>query len=186
MQDEEIVALYLERKESAVFETQKKYDSYLRKIAYNILSSQDECGEIVNDTYLSAWRSIPPHMPAVLSTYLAKITRRLAIDVFRKKNRKKRQAGEFALSLSELSDCISEGDIIEGKLDEALLREAMQAYLRTLPKEARVLFIGRYFYMDSLSEVASYCNMSESKAKSMLYRTRCGLKEHLREEGFFV
>ncbi len=186
MQDEEIVALYLKREESAVFETQKKYDSYLRKIAYNILASQDECGEIVNDTYLSAWRSIPPHIPKILSTYLAKITRRLAIDAFRKKNRKKRQAGEFALSLCELSDCVSEGNIVEGKIDEVLLKEAMNAYLRNLSKEARVLFIGRYFYMDSLSEVASYCNMSQSKAKSMLYRIRCGLKEYLRKEGFLV
>ena len=186
MQDEEIVALYLKREESAVWETQKKYDSYLRKIAYNILPSQEECGEIVNDTYLSAWRSIPPHIPSVLSTYLAKITRRIAIDVFRKKNRKKRQAGEFALSLSELSDCISEGNMVEGKMDETLLKESIQVYLHTLSKEARVLFIGRYFYMDSLQEVASYCNMSPSKAKSMLYRIRCGLKEHLRKEGFFI
>lgn len=186
MQDEEIVTLYLKREESAVLETQKKYDAYLRKIAYNILINQEECGEVVNDTYLSAWRSIPPHIPTILSTYLAKITRRIAIDTFRRKNRKKRQAGEVALSLSELSECISEGDMVEGKIEEALLKEAIYTYLRTLSKEARVLFIGRYFYMDSLSEVASYCNMTQSKAKSMLYRTRIGLKEYLRKEGFFI
>uniref|UniRef100_UPI004057A97A RNA polymerase sigma factor n=1 Tax=Agathobacter sp. TaxID=2021311 RepID=UPI004057A97A len=186
MQDKEIVALYLKRDESAVLETQKKYDPYLRKIAYNILADEGDCGEIVNDTYLGAWRSIPPHIPTVLSTYLAKLTRRLAIDTFRRRNRKKRHAGEFALSLSELSDCVSEGNVVEGKIDETLLKEAINSYLRTLPKEERVLFIGRYFYLDSLNEVASYCGMSVSKAKSMLYRTRCGLKEYLRKEGFFI
>ena len=106
MQDEKIVELYWKRDESAVRETQEKYENYLYKIAYNILSDKEDSNESVNDTYLAAWNSMPPHKPNVLSTYLGKLTRRISIDIFRKRNRIKRQVSEYALSLTELQDCI--------------------------------------------------------------------------------
>lgn len=184
MQDERIVDLYWKRDEAAIRETQHKYGRYLTKIAYNILSDLEDSKESVNDTYLSAWNSMPPHKPNVLSTYLGKITRRISIDIFRRRNRKKRQASEYALSLSELEECVSNGNITEQMIDVELLAKEINRYLRTLPEEARNTFIGRYYFLDPLKEVAEYCGMSESKAKSMLYRTRCGLKAHLEKEGF--
>ncbi len=185
MEDEKIVALYWQRDESAIQETKDKYGLYLSKIAYNILCSSQDSEESVNDTYLAAWDSLPPHKPSKLSTYLGKITRRISIDVFRKKNRDKRQASEYALSLTELKDCIpAKEGAPEHALEIQLLANAIQDFLRLISEDARNLFIGRYYFLDPLREVARYCGMSESKAKSMLFRTRCSLKSYLEKEGF--
>ncbi len=184
MDDERIVALYWHRDEEAIRETQNKYERYLTKIAYNILADLEDSMESVNDTYLAAWNSIPPNRPAVLSTYLGKITRRISIDIYRRRNRSKRQADTYALSLSELEDCIADPNTPEQRLDAQLLADAINAYLRMLPEDARNTFIGRYYFLDPLKEVACYCGMSETKAKSLLYRTRCGLREYLIKEGF--
>lgn len=127
---------------------------------------------------------MPTQRPGVLSAYLARITRNFSIDIFRKRNRAKRQASEYALSLTELEDCLSGGNVTEEAIEAGLLAEAINAFLRTLPEEARNTFIGRYYFLDPLREVAEYCGMSESKAKSLLYRTRCSLREYLRKEGF--
>lgn len=184
MQDEKIVDLYWQRDESAIQETAQKYGCYLTKIAYNILSNQEDSEESVNDTYLNAWNSMPPHKPGILSTYLAKLTRRVSIDIFRRRTREKRQASEYAVSLSELSDCVTDGGTPEDALNVQLLAEAINTFLRGQSDEVRNTFVGRYYFLDPLKEVAGYCGMSESKAKSMLYRTRRDLWNYLKEEGF--
>lgn len=144
----------------------------------------EDSRESVNDTYLRAWSSMPPHRPSVLSTYLGKITRQLSIDTFRKRNSEKRGGSQYAVSLSELEDCISGGDKTAQIVDLHLIAEAINAWLRTLSPEIRNCFVGRYYFMDSIREVAAYCAMSESKVKSMLYRARIGLKNYLEQEGF--
>lgn len=184
MEDRSIVALYQRRDESAIEHTQLKYGTYLYKIAFQILADSEDSQESVNDTYLAAWNSIPPHEPSVLSTFLGKLTRRISIDIFRKRNSLKRRGSEYAISLSELEDCISDGIGPEETLELAYLGKAISDYLRTVSADARTCFIARYFYMDPLKDVARYCQMSESKVKSLLYRTRCGLKDHLVKEGF--
>ena len=184
MEDEMIVALYWQRDESAIRETEEKYDRYLTKIAYNVLSDLEDSRESVNDTYLAAWNAMPPHRPSVLATFLGKITRRISIDLFRKRGREKRRASEYSISLSELEDCLSGGNTTEDAIDAKLLGEAINTYLYTLSYQARNAFIGRYYFLDPLADVAAYCGMSQSKAKSMLYRTRQGLKAYLQKEGF--
>ncbi len=184
MQDEMIVDLYWKRDESAISETERKYGRYLSKIAYNILSDWEDSKETVNDTYLKAWNSMPTHKPSVLSTYLGKITRQLSIDAFRTRNRDKRKHSEYAVSLSELEDCISGSETTEQSIELKLLAEAINTYLYTLPAEARNTFVGRYYFADPIREVADYYGMSEPKVKSMLYRTRQGLKESLEKEGY--
>ena len=184
MRDDLIVELYWSRDETAILETEQRYGRYLFKIACNILCDIEDSRESVNDTYLKAWGSMPPHRPGVLATYLGKITRQLSIDIFRTKNRQKRRASEYALSLSELEECVSGGNATEREVDLHLLAEAISAYLYTLSPEARNTFVGRYYYMDALKEVAAYYGMSEPKLKSMLHRTRLGLKKHLEREGF--
>ena len=186
MQDEKIVELYWQRDESAISETQAKYENYLYKIAYNILSDKEDSNESVNDTYLAAWNSIPPHKPNVLSTYLGKLTRRISIDIFRKRNRIKRQGSEYALSLNELNDCLSGDNSPEKDYEAKLLGEVINAFLRTLSDDARNVFIGRYYFLDSVKDVAKYCGISESKAKTLLFRTRNGLREYLEKEGFTI
>lgn len=185
MQDDRIVAMYWQRDEAAIRETEKKYAGYLLKIAYNILFDLEDSKESVNDTYMKAWNSMPPHRPGVLSSYLGKITRQLSIDIFRTRNRVKRQASEYAVSLSELEECIS-GGTTEQEVELHLLADAINAYLGTISKEARTTFVGRYYYMDSIKEIAAYHDISESKVKSMLYRTRQGLKIYLKGEGFEI
>ena len=186
MEDEQIVSLYWAREESAIRETEKKYDRYLTKIAHNILNNPEDSRESVNDTYLAAWDSMPPHKPSVLSTYLAKITRRLSIDCFRRRTRQKRQASEYAISLEELGDCVSGGNTTEEIVNVKLLADAIGIYLRLQPEEVRAAFIARYYFLDPIKEVAACCGMTESKCKTVLYRTRLGLKEYLEKEGFAV
>ena len=186
MEDEQIVSLYWDRDEGAIRETEVKYDRYLTKIAYNILSDLEDSRESVNDTYMAAWDSMPPHRPSVLSAYLAKLTRRISIDRFRYRNRDKRAGSEYAISLSELGECVSGGNTTEEIINVKLLADAIGIYLRLQSQEARTAFIGRYYFLDPIREVARYCGMSESKCKSLLHRTRVGLKEYLRKEGFEV
>lgn len=186
MTDEMIVELYWNRNESALVRTEEKYGHYLTKIAYNILSDWDDSLESVNDTYYKAWNSMPPHKPNILSTYLGKITRELSIDIFRKRKRKKRISSEYTVSLTELEECLSAGNHTEEQANMHLLSEAINDFLRALPKEQRTVFIGRYYFMDSISEISRYYSMSESKVKSMLHRIRIALKKHLEQEGFFL
>ncbi len=186
MEDEKIVSLYWAREESAIRETEIKYDRYLTKIAYNILADREDSRESVNDTYLAAWNSMPPHRPGMLSTYLAKITRRISIDRFRYRTRDKRRESEYSVSLSELGDCVSGGNTTEEIVNVKLLADTIGVFLRLQSQEARNAFIGRYYFLDSIKDVAAYCGMSESKCKTLLHRTRVGLKEYLRKEGFDV
>ena len=186
MNDDAIVALYWQRDESAITVTQEKYNAYLMKIARNILNDTEDSEESVNDTYLAAWNSMPPQKPVVLSTYLGKITRRISISMFRKRNADKRRGGEFALSLDEMEEVLTDHMEPEKEIETKLLGELLNQFLRSLKSDERRTFIGRYYYMDPLKEVAAYCGMSESKAKTMLFRTRVKLKEYLAKEGFVL
>ena len=185
MQDEKIIELYWQRDECALKETQNKYGRYLFKIAYNILSNEQDCEESVNDTYLAAWNSIPPQRPSSLSAYLAKLTRRISIDIYRKRSRDKRIPSEYTVSLDELYS-VSSGDNTEQDVEVKLLATAINAFLEELPPLQRNLFIGRYYFCDSLKEVSGYCGVAESRAKTLLYRTREKLKQYLEKEGFII
>ena len=184
MRDDQVIDLYWQRSEAAITETDEKYGRYLTAIANNILADEEDSKESVNDTYMKAWASMPPNRPNVLSAYLAKITRSVSIDLFRKKHRGKRVPTECITSLSELADCVTDSRNVEQEIDTKQLAAVINNFVRSLPAEARHLFIGRYFYMDPLQEVARYCRMSESKAKSMLHRLRLSLKAHLEKEGY--
>lgn len=185
MKDDEIVELYWQRSEAAIQHTDQKYGNYLRKLSYNILADWEDSKESVNDAYFSAWRSMPPQKPRALLAYLCKLTRQAAIDIFRRKNSAKRKASEYVLSLAELEDCVSAGNATEQDADLRILADAIRDYLETLPERERDVFIGRYYFFDSIREVASYYGMSVPAAKSLLYRVRAGLKKYLEKEGFF-
>ncbi len=186
MTDEQIVELYWQRDEGAIEQTSQKYGNYLKKIANNILSDTEDSEECVNDTYLKAWNSMPTKKPSILSTFLGKIIRNLSIDTFRKRNSKKRYASEYALSLSEMEDVFPTEVSTECEVDANLLDKSINEFLRELPQEVRNVFVARYYYFDSLKDISKYCSISESKLKSLLYRTRQRLKEHLAKEGFEI
>ena len=186
MEDLEIVAMYIDRDEAALEATQKKYGPYLHKIAYNILQDLQDSQESVNDTYLAAWNSIPPNRPAVLGTYLGKLTRRISIDIFRKRNRLKRRDSEYAVSLAEIEDSIAGGETPEELVQAQLLGSCISAFVRQLPVQSRHVFLGRYYFLDPVKDIARYCGISEAKVKTLLYRMRCSLREYLQKEGFTV
>ena len=186
MDDRTIVELYLARNEAAISETEAKYSSYMMKIASNILGREADAEECVNDAYFKVWNSIPPHKPEKLRTYLATAIRRGAIDALKKRKAEKRAASEYELSLDELGECVSGGDSPEDALDSKELGGAISRFLGTLPEEAKNVFVGRYYFLDPVKDVAQYSGMSESKVKSMLFRLRAMLKDYLRNEGYEV
>lgn len=184
MEDKKIVELFLQRSEQAVTETQSKYGNYCYSIAYQILANNEDAEESVNDTYIDAWNSIPPHKPAILSTFLGKITRRISIDRWRNRNAKKRGGGEMPLVLEELSECIEGNNSIEQELEQKRLTEVINTFVLGLPGTEQKVFLCRYWYMDSIDSICRQFGFSESKVKSMLYRTREKLKHVLEKEEF--
>ncbi len=184
MDDDKIIELYWQRDEKAVCETELKFGKYLLRTAMNILGDQEDSKESVNETYLSAWKTIPPHKPVHLSAYLAKLTRRISISMLRKRTSRKRMPEEYMLSLSELEDCIPAGNTPEQEADTKMLGESLNHFLKKIPETERNLFVLRYFFSYSVRESAKKLEMSESKAKSMLYRTRSKLKRQLEQEGY--
>lgn len=184
MQDQQIVKLYLARNEDAIIQTEQKYGSYLFTVSHNILSDPEDSRECVNDTYLAAWNSIPPHHPTKLGAYLSKITRQISIDVFRRRSAAKRFASEYALSLEELGDCFPDTTTPEQMLDAKILEEAMNRFVSALPSSTQSIFLRRYYFFDSLKDIAAAVGMKETKVKMILYRTRQQLRSHLKKEGF--
>ena len=182
MEDNQIVALFWDRSEAAVAETAAKYAGYCHTIAYNILEDQGEADESVNDTYLAAWESIPPQRPAVLRTYLGKLTRRISLKRLRARNARKRGAGTVSLALEELAECTADSDVAaEVELEE--LARALDRFLERRTQEERTVFLGRYWYFVPLAELSGRLGCSQSRVKSMLHRMRKQLADFLKGEG---
>ena len=186
MDDNLIVGLFFERDERAIREAENKYSAYLRKIAYNILGSDEDVAECVNDTYLAAWNSIPPHKPTNLLTYLSKLARRCAVDVYRTRTRQKRRGSEYSASLSELSEVLQGGERPDDALNAKLLTKSIEDFLKGVPDESRRVFIARYYFLDSIADISKCFGISAGKVKTLLHRTRLKLKEHLESDGFTV
>lgn len=184
MDDRHIVDLYFARQEQAIAETAKKYGKYCFSIARNILRNIPDAEETVNDTYIGAWNSIPPHRPAMLATYLGKITRRLALKRWTANRTQKRGGGEVALTLEELAGCIPSDFDVESRMETAELTRILNSFVRNLPQPEQNVFLCRYWYLDSIDVIARRFDFSPSKVKSMLSRTRKKLCIHLQKEGY--
>ena len=184
MDDRQIINLYYAREEAAISETADKYGKYCHSIAYRILQDEQDSEECVNDTYLRAWKAIPPNYPEKLSVFLGKITRNLALNRFAYYTREKRGCGKMELVLEELQGCMPALQSTEQVIEEKLLVERLNQFLYDLPKEKRILFVKRYWYLQSIQEIAKELNMSESKVKMTLLRIRNKLKKVLEREGF--
>lgn len=183
MEDRQIISLYFRRLPEAIEETDLKYGAYCHSISYNILGSDQDAEECVNDTYLTVWNQIPPTKPNHFSVYLGKIVRNLSIDRWRRGHALKRGKGELPLAISELDYCLSSGESLEDIYYAGELRNTINEFLRTLKDTERRVFICRYWYMDSISHISRQFGLSPSKVKSMLMRTRGKLKVYLLEEG---
>ena len=183
MNDKSIVDLYFSRDEEAITQTDQKYGRYCYSIAYNILTNKEDAEESVSDTYLTAWSAIPPRRPSVLSTFLGKITRHISIDRWRERSAYKRGGGEVTLALEELEDCVVGLQNVEMEYEQKELIQAYVKFLDALPLTERRVFLCRYWYVDSIETIAKEFGFSQSKVKTMLYRTRAKLRKQLAEEG---
>lgn len=183
MDDAKIVELYWSRSEQAVAETESKYGKYCRTISNNILADISDAEECVNDTYLKAWNSMPTHRPSRLAPYLGKLTRWLSLNRLRDKDCLKRGNGELPLALDELAETLDSGFDTEKELEIKELNREIRRLLYDLKKEERDVFLGRYWYMASIAEIAEKSGYTESKVKTMLHRTRRKLLKQLQEEG---
>lgn len=182
MDDQSIVDLYWKRSENAIAETDKKYGRYCFSIAYNVLANNEDAEESVNDTYMKTWNNLPPQRPAVLITFLGRITRNISISRWRARKAAKRGGGEIILALDELDECIANGQNVEEKYIQEETAGVFRRFLDTLPDTERDVFLRRYFLLDSVASIAEDFGFSQSKVKSMLYRTRLKLRSRLEME----
>lgn len=186
MEDERIVELYWERSESAISETAKKYGKYCHYIAYNVLSSDPDAEECVNDTYLRVWNAIPPARPRAFKSFIGTVTRNLALDRYHE-NRAEKRNKNADLAFEELLECIPDSTEDGRELsDEMALRDAINGFLESLPKKTRIIFVRRYWYLSPVAHIAGDLGMSNSNVKVILMRTRKKLKEYLEKENITI
>ena len=186
MEDSQIVALYWARDEAALAESEQKYGGYCRAIALGILENREDAAECVNNTWLRAWKAMPPRRPARLDAFLGKLTRNLSLDRWRALRAQKRGGGQTELALSELEECLPAASCPEREAEARDLAESLNRFLEALPREKRVIFVQRYWYLCSVEKLAAMHGMGKNTAASILFRLRSQLREHLKKEGFAV
>jgi len=184
MKDEEIVQLYWDRDENAIPATADKYGRYCTTIARNILGSCEDAEECVSDTYWKAWNTMPPHRPGVLSAFLGKLTRNLSLNRYRHNAAEKRGGSQTAVVLDEIAEIVSDTDSVEREMDRRELLCVINTFLSTLPAEKRVIFVRRYWYFDSLDDLASRFGMTKNNVSVTLNRLRLKLHNYLMERDF--
>jgi len=183
MEDAGILDLYFARDESAIRETDKKYGNKLRVLSQNITEDPGDTEECCNDTYLCAWRSIPPTRPNYFFAWLAKVIRSLSYKKWERLSAQKRSANMVELT-RELEECISGGGDVVSELETQRLGASINGFVKGLPRDGQMVFVRRYFYGDSIGEICVQSGYSQSKVTSMLFRLRKQLRFQLEKEGF--
>lgn len=184
MDDMQIIELYFSRSEKAIEETSIKYGRLCFNVANNILNNNEDSEECVNDTYLSVWNNIPPTRPNDFMAFICKITRNLSLKRL-DFNQAKRRTPNAIVSFSELEEVISD-DKIRSDLENKEIGKLIRNFLRSEKPDVRNVFIRKYWFFDSVSDIAMRYSFTESKVKSMLYHTRNKLKSYLKKEGVEV
>ena len=186
MDDEMILTLFWQRDESAIIASQEKYGGYCGAIAGQLLQNRQDTEEVLSDTWLGAWNAIPPHRPAVLRTFLGRITRNLAFSRYRENNAKKRGGGEIQLVLEELKEVLPAQLLPEEELESKELGRLLTGFLQKLPKRERNIFIRRYWYAESSEQIGKRYDMKQSAVLVSLSRTRKKLRRFLETEGIAI
>lgn len=180
MNDSEIIALFFQRSEAAIDAVEKKYGTLCHSIAWNLLHSEEDAAECVNDTWHGLWNAIPPRRPEKLGPFAARITRNLAMKRLTRQNAEKRQA--VTVSFEELNQCIPDEKTVEQALEGKELSRLLDAFLDTLGDEDRNLFVRRYWFFDSVRQLSRSFGITENHVKVKLYRMRKALKQYLEQE----
>ena len=184
MDDAKIIQLYWDRDEQAIPAIADKYGSYCTSIAQNILGNREDAEECVNDTYFNAWNAMPPHRPNVLSAFLGKITRNLSLNRYKHNHSDKRGGSQTTVVLDEIAEFVSDTDSVEQEIDCRELVKAIDRFLDRLPADKRNIFVCRYWYFDSISDIANRFGMTENNVSVTLNRLRLKLHNYLLERGF--
>ena len=184
MDDLKIIDLYFERDENAIKETEKKYGRLCLNIATNILSNAEDAKECVNDTYLGVWNAIPPARPNNFTAFICKIARNVSLKRFEFLTRDKRNSN-MLVSLSELENVLPD-ETIRQEFDDKKIGKLISDFLFAEKETTRNIFIRKYYFFDSVSDIADRYSFTESKVKSILYRTRTKLREYLIEKGVSI
>lgn len=182
MEDKDIIALYWARSEEAIRATAEKYGGYCRAVIRRVLGDGRDGEECLNDTWLGAWNAMPPQRPGCLAVFLGRIARNTALDRY-SYNTAQRRCGGFEAVLEELAECVG-GDPAGEDFDLRRLGEAIAAYLDTVSPAARRVFLRRYWYCESVAEIAAATGFTQGKVRSLLHRARKGLREYLIQEGY--
>ncbi|MCD7770551.1 MAG: sigma-70 family RNA polymerase sigma factor [Oscillospiraceae bacterium] len=185
MDDEKIIELFFARSEAAISELDRKYGSLCKSVSKNVLGSEEDAREAVNDTYLAVWHKIPPERPDNLLGYVLKIAKNRSLNILRSRNARKRDS-HYQVALSELEECLPDDSSVEAEIDFKELSTAVGSFLETLSQENRVIFLRRYWFSDSLKDIATLTGLTEKTVSVRLVRLRKKLKEYLGERGFFV
>ena len=186
MDDDKIVALYWERDEKAIEETDFKYKKYLFSIAYNMVHDRLACEDCLNDTYLGAWNAIPPSRPNVLKAFLTTITRRIAIKRYHSNLRQRVIPSELTVSLSEIEDFVAGDGDVDSEFDAERLGRIISDFVRSLPERKQFMFISRYYLADPIDTIARDLSLSRSMVHKELAAIRSALKENLESEGYSI
>ena len=181
MDDLKIVELYFERDEQAIKETDAKYGKLCYRIAYNILNNLEDSEECVSDTYVGVWNAIPPTRPGNFKAFVCKIARNLSLKRLEFMMREKRSA-DMLLSLDELAEVLPDERYAPDISDEDI-GKLISSFLRKQKEDVRSVFIRKYFFFDSIGEIAERFGFTESKVKNMLFYTRNKLRDYLMKEG---
>ena len=185
LEDSKIISLFFERSEQAIEELDRKHGPAVNKTAANILNDRLDVEECVNDTYLRTWNNIPPHVPDSLVGYVCRIARNLAVSRLRHETAVKRNA-DFDLVLDELADIIPSGNDVEAEVLAKELAAAVDRFLSELPYDDRFLFVRRYWYADSVKDIARAMHSRENRVSVRLFRLREKLRNTLNKEGLLV
>ncbi len=186
MEDRNIIELFFARDEKALSESQQKYGRYCESIAKNILSSDEDAEEVLNDTLLSAWNSIPPEKPQSLKAYLGTLARNLSLDRYRKMKAEKRGGSEAALCLEEAEEFLADTKSISEEYEKREFIKFLNGFLHSLPERECDIFVRRYFYCDSTASIARRFGIKEPNVLVILSRTRKSLKTALQKGGYML
>jgi RNA polymerase sigma-70 factor (ECF subfamily) len=176
MDDEAIVELFWHRSEDALAGCEDRFGAYCRAIADNILRDCGDADECVNETWLRAWNAIPPARPMRLKAFLGKKTRNLALDMYSAAHTQKRGGGAVEIALDELSE------LAAPTREEGEITAAINAFLRSQPEKNADIFVKRYWYLQSVHEIAAQYGCGEGRITSLLFRMRKKLREKLESE----
>ena len=186
MEDANIVALYWQRDQGAITASDEKYGTLRHSLSFNILQTHEDAEECVNDTYLRTWNAIPPARPSAFRAWLGRIVRNLSLDRWKQSRTAKRGGDGMEVLLGEQDDCVPEPHGTEKAMEDQEIASLISAFLRRQSPESRVIFLRRYWYGQSVADIAAGMNCGEGKVKSALFRTRKALRTYLEQEEVFL